>query len=185
MTTNDIEDLVRPLLKKDDPILRKEASDYDFLTETPDIDPIKLAHILAQSCLAAAAPGLAANQIGIDERALIINADPMICMINPTIVDFDKETVYNDEASVLFPAMILKIKRPASIRVRYMAPNTEILTAKYDGVTSWMVQQMVDHLDGILFTDRATAVHLEQAKKELRKWKANQKIIKVENKIIL
>lgn len=155
--------LARALVPKDRDILRESLDDFDF--DEPTMDPITLAHTLAQSCIDHDGLGLAANQIGLRERACIISGIKMICMINPVIVDasLDKQS-YMEEGCLTFPNLFIKIKRPDVIRVRYVQPNGETVTERYVGMTSRLVQHEIDHLDGILFIDRATKVHLEQAR---------------------
>lgn len=155
--------LARELVSKDKNILREELKEFDF--DNPTMDPITLAHTLAQSCIEYEGLGLSANQIGLRERACIINGLQMICMINPVIVDASLEQQsYMEEGCLTFPNLFIKIKRPDVIRIRYAMPNGETVTNRFVGMTSRVIQHEVDHLDGILFMDRATKVHLEQAR---------------------
>lgn len=160
--------LARSLVPKDRDILREELEDFDF--DNPSMDPVTLAHTLAQSCIEYDGLGLSANQIGLRERACIINGLQMICMINPVIVDasLDQQS-YMEEGCLTFPNLFLKIKRPDVVRVRYTLPNGETVTERYVGMTSRVIQHEVDHLDGILFIDRATKVHLEQGRTKKKK----------------
>lgn len=166
-------DLARELVKADDPILRLETEKFDF--SNPPIDPIELSHILAQSCLKYNGLGLSSTQIGLPYRACIISANPMICMFNPTIVAESEDEVYGEEGCLTFPNLIIKIKRPEVIRVRYTQPNGETLTKQYEGLTGRCVQHEIDHLDGILFMDRATLYHYEQAKSRQKKYNRQKK----------
>ena len=161
------QDLARELVASDDPILREEMPKLD--AANPSMDPIELAHTLAQSVLKHGGLGLAAPQIGLRVSACVIKANPMIVMINPQIVGESDDESYYDEGCLSFPNMIIKIKRPNVIRVRYMQPNLEMKTERFEGLSARIIQHEVDHLEGILFQDRATDYHHEQAKKNRKK----------------
>jgi peptide deformylase len=154
------------LVPSDDPILREEMPEFDFLN--PPIDPIELAHILSQNCLYHDGLGLSSPQIGLRYRACVVKANPMICMINPRILAEGEES-YALEGCLSFPNLVIKIKRPEVIRVRYTQPNGETITKQYGGMTARCMYHEIDHLDGILFMDRATLYHLEIARKHKKK----------------
>ena len=165
-------DLSRELVAADDPILRQELEDFDF--ETPPERPERIAHILAHTCINHDGLGLACNQIGLPYRACIITGQPMLCMFNPIIVGESEEEGYMEEGCLTFPNLIVKVKRPEVVRVRFTLPNGETTTRNFQGITSRVVQHEIDHLNGILFMDLATDYHLAQAKnkrKKLRKKK--------------
>ena len=162
-----MEDKVRELVPGSDPILKEETPKFDFLN--PPMDPIELAHILAQTCLKHEALGLSAPQVGLPYRACIIKANPMICMFNPKIVGESMGDEYGEEGCLSYPNLIIKIKRPNVIRVRFTQPNNDIVTERYEGMTARIIQHEIDHLDGITFQQRATHYHLLQAKKRKRK----------------
>jgi peptide deformylase len=65
--------------------------------------------------------------------------------------------------------MILKIKRPSIIRVRYTLPNGITETHKFIGITSRIFQHEIDHLNGVLFTDHVGPVSLAMAKAKANK----------------
>ncbi len=165
------EELVRELVPGNDPILKEETPKFDFLD--PPMDPIELAHTLAQSCLKYEGLGLSAPQIGLPYRACIIKADPMICMFNPKIVGESMGAEYGEEGCLSFPNLIIKVKRAQVIRVRFTQPNFEVKTERFEGMTARIIQHEMDHLDGITFHTRATSYHLEQAKKSKRKLEKN------------
>lgn len=161
------DDLAKDLVPGTDQILREEIPKFDFAN--PPIDPIELAHILAQSCLKYKGLGLSAPQIGLRHRACIINANPMICMINPNIVGMSEQVDVDEEGCLSFPNLVVKVKRHRVIRVRYAMPNADIKTERFEGMTARIIQHEVDHLNGILFTNRASPIHVEQARKRKRR----------------
>jgi len=166
------EDMTRELVPGNDPILHQETELFDFLN--PPIDPLELAHMLAQTCLKHNGLGLAAPQIGLPHRAFIIKANPMICMFNPKIVGESLGEEYMEEGCLSYPNLVIKIKRASVIRVRYTQPNADIKTERFEGMTARIIQHELDHLDGITFQQRATQYHLETAKKRKRRLEKNQ-----------
>jgi peptide deformylase len=160
-------DFVRPLVNNTDQILYTKTQRFDF--SNPPIDPSELAHILAQTMIANNGIGLAAPQIGLPYRAFVLTGKPILCCFNPIIVDTSSEQIYLEEGCLSFPGLIVKIKRPKIIRARYTMPNGETVTNKFIGMTARTFQHELDHLNGVVFTQRANSYHLEQAKKKRRK----------------
>jgi len=164
------------LAAPNDPILREEMEKFDF--SNPPVNPTLLAHILARKCIEYNGLGLSCNQLmGLPYRACIIKAQPMICMFNPVIVAESEESEYLEEGCLTFPNFLIKIKRPIVIRVRYTEPNGNTLTNRYEGMTARIIHHEIDHLNGILFSDRATIYHLEQARNRKRKYDRRTKKI--------
>lgn len=159
--------LIKPLVDRTDPILKQPAQEFDF--DNPPMDPIELAHTLAQTMIHNAGLGLAAPQIGIPYRVCIINANPLICMFNPRIVEASVEQIKLEEGCLTFPGVILSITRPKIIRVRYTLPNRETDTHQYIGMTARIIQHEVDHLDGVLFTSHVSKLNLTLALKKAKK----------------
>lgn len=155
------------LTDKNDSILTTELKRFNF--SDPPIDPIKFAMDLAEHMLHYDGVGLAANQLGLPYRVFAIKADPILVCYNPIIVDQSEESILLEEGCLTFPNFYVKVKRPLVIKARYTKPNGETLTTKFDGVTSRIFQHELDHLNGILFQNRATKYHLEVAKNQYRK----------------
>ena len=140
---------------------------FDF--ENPSVDPVELAHDLAQTMIENDGLGLAANQIGIKARAFAMMGEQIVVCFNPRIVDFSGDQVYLEEGCLSFPNLYVKIKRHKKIKVRYTEPNGNVVTNVYDGITARVFQHELDHLNGIVHTQRANRYHLEQARKQAKK----------------
>lgn len=174
VTTPPQEDLSLDLIPSDNPLLREEIEPFDF--NNPPEDPIKIAHILSQSILKHPnSLGLSCPQIGLRHRAFVMKANPMIVVFNPIIVDISEEWLYAEEGCLSFPNLFIKIKRPQVIKVRYQHPNSEKVTCIYQDRTARIFQHELDHLDGVLFQDRANDIHLMQARNKLKKRLRGQK----------
>ena len=157
-------DLVRPLVDKNNDILYQKTERFDFTN--PPIDPSELAHILAQTMIVNNGIGLAAPQVGLPHRAFVMMGKSIFCCFNPIVVDTSSEQIYLEEGCLTFPGLIVKVKRPKMIRARYTEPNGQTVTKKFIGMTARVFQHELDHLNGILFTQRANSYHLEKAKKK-------------------
>jgi peptide deformylase len=103
--------------------------------------------------------GLAANQIGILKRIIIVlvNESP-VAMINPEIVKSSENIVMMNEGCLSIPGEYLDIERPESIVVKYRDTKGKPRIEKYDGLTSRVIQHEIDHLDGVTM-DTLQTVH--------------------------
>jgi peptide deformylase len=73
-----------------------------------------------------------------------------------------------EEGCLTYPGLIVKIKRPQHVRVRFTKPNGETITKLFTGMTARIFQHELDHLDGIIFYNKANRVHRDKA---LEKWR--------------
>ncbi len=152
------------------PMLYQTIDKFDFAN--PPTDPIQLAKDLAHQLIAHNGLGLAANQIGLPYRAFAIKAEQVIVAFNPLIVDSSEETVYLEEGCLSFQGLIMNIKRPAVIKVRYTEPNGNVVTTKFAGLTARVFQHELDHLNGVTFHKRASRLQRERG---LQKQKKHQR----------
>ena len=116
--------------------------------------------------------GVSAIQLGIAARAFVIG-DPtepnsIIPVFNPTIVSRSEDEDCVEEGCLSFAGLFVKIKRNRQIRTRFANFNGDIDTANFSGITARVFQHEFDHLDGIVYTNKANVFHLERAKKELK-----------------
>jgi len=139
-------------------LLHTPLERFDF--NNPPVDPIQLAIDLTETMLFHNGLGLAANQCGLPYRVCAIRSDPVIVMFNPKIVDWSEEHDVLDEGCLSFPNMLVKVKRPKYIRIRYTRPNGETVTERYAGMTARIMCHEIQHLDGMLFTHQMTKFEL-------------------------
>lgn len=150
--------------------LKTVCEPFDFTN--PPYNSSELAHALTDLMMEKNGVGLAANQCGIPLRVFAIRTDPFFVMFNPKIVDLSEEYVILDEGCLSFPGMMLPIKRPLGLRVRFQGPDGNTYTEKFNGMTSRIIQHKMDHLDGKLFYNLANRYHREKA---LKKWRNYEK----------
>ena len=153
--------MIYQLVSQTDSILKLVQPKFNF--DNSIINPIELYNNLAETMIAHNGLGLAAPQCGLPYRTFCMRSENIIGVFNPIIVDKSKEEIYLEEGCLSCPNLFVKIKRPKKIKVRYTLPNGEVITAVYDGMTARVFQHELDHLDGIIHTQRATRYHLEQA----------------------
>ena len=155
------------LVPATDPILRTKCEDFDF--ENPTIWPVELAKDLVKFMYDNNGIGLAANQVGIPYRVFAMRGHPenFVCF-NPRIVQASEQQVTLEEGCLTYPGLLVKIKRPQHVRVRFRMANGEVRTDTFTGLTARTFQHELDFLDEIEFFSRANKYHREQA---FKKWK--------------
>lgn len=163
--------MIRELVDSRDPILQQRVEEFDFTN--PSVDPIEFAKDLAESMLHHNGIGLSANQIGVPVRAFAIRANPIIVMYNPKIVYKSTRAVYLEEGCLSYPGYWIKIKRPKEIRVRWIEPNGNMKTERFNGITARCILHEYDHLEGDVFYKKATTYHREQARKRMKRLREN------------
>ena len=104
--------------------------------------------------------GLAAPQIGVNKRFVIIGkstspTNENLILINPKITTFSKKTNILEEGCLSLPGIYADVNRSSKIRFKAINEKGEKIEFKAKGIFSRVVQHEIDHLDGILFIDRA------------------------------
>ena len=104
--------------------------------------------------------GLAANQLGITKRFFAIGHEsfdvfkkPAI-IYNPVLVSASEENKVAQEGCLSFPGLLLNIKRPGTVMVRYQNREQEYLLSRLEGMEARCFQHELDHLDGITFNKK-------------------------------
>ena len=122
--------------------------------------------------------GIAAPQVGVSERILIVDGNDLADtypylkgfvrkMINPVVVEESDETVTYSEGCLSIPAVDADITRSKVITVKYTDENFEEKQETFEGFDARMVQHEMDHLDGVVFTDRAAPIRKKILAKRL------------------
>lgn len=156
------------LVDQNDKILREPTTPFPF--EGRGEDARRLAEDLANKMIELGGVGLAAPQVGIPLSVFVVgdptNKDSIMAFFNPMIVDTTIDQTYLEEGCLSFPGLYINIKRPTGIRLRFTDLYNETTTTKYSGFTARAIQHEYDHLQGVIFKDKATSYHLQKAKKE-------------------
>ena len=173
--------MILQLVDKDSPILRQEMPIFDF--SNPPINPVDLYNNMGETMLAENGLGLSANQVGLPYRMFVIRASEVIGVFNPKIVDQSEEQIYLEEGCLSYPGLFVKIKRPKKIKTRFTLPNGEIVTKVFDGLTARCFQHELDHLNGLLYNNRASKFHLDRAKQKAKQVARGNLKISINSKV--
>ena len=156
------------LVEPNHPLLKTKLEPFDF--DNPPTDPEMLFANMSQMMLERKGVGLSANQVGLPYRMFVMgDADNLISVFNPRIVDYGGEEYYAEEGCLTYPGLYVKIKRYNVIRARFTTHDGTTDTIKFSGMTSRIFQHEYDHLEGIDYQKRATRYHLERARKAQKK----------------
>ena len=155
---------VRPILGFEHPVLREKAR------KVPRVDSsvVRLLDDLAETMYAASGAGLAANQIGVALRAIVVKGDDNqhYSLVNPELVRGDGSQV-GYEACLSFPGWVGEVERYETVVVRGLNRRGKEIRVKASGFTARAFQHEIDHLDGVLFTDRLTSLDTLKKVEEL------------------
>ncbi|MCE2615848.1 peptide deformylase [Phocaeicola oris] len=167
--------MILPIYVYGQPVLREVAEDI-----TPDYPELKSLIVNMYETLARAdGVGLAAPQIGLNIRVVIINLDiisddmPELkgyihTFINPHIIETGGEMVDMEEGCLSLPGIHENVKRAARVHVRYLDENFQEHDEWTEGYVARVMQHEFDHLDGKMFID-----HLSPFRKQLIRGKLN------------
>lgn len=156
------------IVKYDNPLLRTKSEPYvgDIVSDT---EMQQLIADMIATMQNANAVGLAAIQVGVPTRILIVQdekREPHV-VINPVVVEEDEEKVHMTEGCLSFPGLFMQVWRPASVVVKCLNMEGKAVTVAADNLLGRAIIHEIDHLDGVLFTDRVPKVLSTQARKKM------------------
>jgi peptide deformylase len=154
-----------PIIKLPDPILREKS----LPVEAVDDSTRAFLSDLLETMYAAPGIGLAAVQVGVLRRMLVVDIvrgedepkKPKI-LINPEIVFKGDTRRLHEEGCLSIPEMYAEVERPALVRVRYVDIEGKQREEDFEDLLATVVQHEIDHLNGTLFID-----HLSRLKRDL------------------
>jgi peptide deformylase len=154
---------LREIITPPDPVLRRKArpvKNFDDRLQTLIDDMIETMH-------AAPGVGLAAPQVSVSEQVIVVeygddedeNVPPKLyVMVNPKISRFDAETELGVEGCLSIPGLVGEVERSLGVTVKGQNRHGQPMTVKAKGWLARIFQHEIDHLEGVLFTDRAKSV---------------------------
>jgi peptide deformylase len=161
---------VRTIVTLPDPVLRRKARPVTKF----DKDLQTLIDDMIETMRAAPGVGLAAPQVGVPERVIVVEyAEPeegvegeepkevepkLYVMVNPEIVKVSQETEVGVEGCLSIPKLVGEVERTYEIRLKGLNRRGQPVKLKAQGWLARIFQHEVDHVNGVLFTDRATKV---------------------------
>ena len=167
----------RKIVIEPDPILRKKRERL----EKVDNNIKKLMDDMLETMYSAPGIGLAAVQIGILKRLIVIDIskgeekkkNPLF-LINPIITSRSKDTSIYEEGCLSIPGHFAEIERPAQCHINFLDYTGKQKQLKADGLLSTCIQHEIDHLDGKLFIDYLSKLKKDMIIKKLLKQKKTQ-----------
>ena len=167
----------RPILIHPDPRLKKLAPPITDLSD----DLRALADDMLETMYAAPGIGLAAPQIGVDTRLIVLDcikaegeAPRPLAMFNPEIIaESDERSVY-EEGCLSIPDIYTDVERPAEVEVRWIDPNGTLKQETFAGLWATCLQHEIDHLNGVLFIDYLTALRRQLITRKMVKLKKDR-----------
>lgn len=158
--------MILPIYLYGSQVLRGKAADADLSQKE------KLQGMVAdmiETMKQADGCGLAAPQVGISLRVAVVDGSELVDrypelagfhreMINPSFIFKSEETSSYEEGCLSIPGVDAEIVRPRTIKLHYFDVNLEEKEEEFTDFAARMIQHEMDHLDGIVFTDRATPI---------------------------
>ncbi|MDR3129896.1 MAG: peptide deformylase [Tannerellaceae bacterium] len=161
--------MILPIYLGGQPVLRQEGTEVTRETFGSEEELKTLVTNMFETLRQADGVGLAAPQIGLSLRLLVIDATEMVSehpecegfrrvMINPIIVEQSREGITLEEGCLSFPGIREKVKRAAKIRVTYLDEHFKEHSEEVHDFSARIVQHECDHLNGHIFLDHVAAI---------------------------
>jgi peptide deformylase len=164
--------MILPIIAYGDPVLRKTGK--DITNEYPNLDA--LLENMFETMYEARGIGLAAPQVGVPIRIFIVDATPFEedkelteeeraflstfkqVFINAKIIEETGDEWAFNEGCLSIPDIREDVFRNDTIKIEYLDENFEKYTKKFDGIVARIIQHEYDHIEGVLFTDKLSAL---------------------------
>ncbi|PZM12141.1 peptide deformylase [Rhizobium tubonense] len=155
---------IKPLIILPDPLLRQVSKPI----ERVDAETKRLAQDMLDTMYDAPGIGLAAVQIGVERRMLVIDVSredeertPLV-FINPEILSSSDDRSVYEEGCLSIPDYYAEVERPAQVTVKYIDRDGKDQMIDAEGLLATCLQHEIDHLNGVLFID-----HISRLKREM------------------
>jgi peptide deformylase len=167
---------LRTIVMLPDPVLRRKAravTTFDKKLQT-------LVDDMVETMREAPGVGLAAPQVGISERLLVVEyyenekaeeaegeaKKKVWVLVNPEIVKASEEKVMGVEGCLSVPNLVGEVERHESVQIKALNRRGQAMRVKASGWLARIFQHEIDHLNGVVFTDLATRVWIPQTEEE-------------------
>ena len=166
---------IKPIITVPDEVLKKVSDPLEMVGESEK----KLAKDLFETMYESKGIGLAAVQVGVLKRILVIDVSSKeekknpLCFINPIIKKISDETSIYEEGCLSIPDTFIEIERPKICEVEYIDLDGKLKNISCDGLLSTCLQHEINHLDGKLIIDHLTKLKRDIIIKKISKNKKN------------
>jgi peptide deformylase len=164
---------IRPILTAPDPRLKEVSRDV----ERVDAEIRMLIDDMFDSMYAAKGIGLAAIQIGVPKRVIVMDlaqnvdeTEPYV-FVNPKILWSSDDLAVTEEGCLSVPDIWDNVERPARIKVEHLDREGHVVTVDAEGLLATCLQHEMDHLEGVLFLDHLSRLKRSIALRKLTKAK--------------
>ena len=166
---------IKPIITVPNEILKKISNPIENIGDNEK----KLVNDLFETMYDSNGIGLAAVQVGILKRILVIDVSTKeekknpLCFINPVIKKISDETSVYEEGCLSIPDTFIEIERPKICEVEYIDLDGKLKNIRCDGLLSTCLQHEINHLDGKLIIDNLTKLKRDIIIKKISKNKKN------------
>lgn len=162
------------LVEEASKVLRNPTEMFNF--NEPQCDAQELVDGMKDAMELHGGLGLSANQVGVDVSMFVMRTqdEGIVGFFNPVITQISQETEMMKEGCLSFPDIYIMLKRPKSIVFDYQTAEGEKRSLKLEGIGARCVQHEIDHLNGIIFLQRASQLKIERALKARPKERAKR-----------
>jgi peptide deformylase len=163
---------VLEILKYPHPLLKRPSEKVTQINE----ETKKLIQDMIETMYHSNGIGLAACQIGISRRIIVLDVSPidpeqnLFAMINPEVI-FEEGEIDHEEGCLSVPDCFEKVKRRERIRVKGMSVDGREMEVSGEGILAFALQHEIDHLNGVLILDRMSRLKREIYRNKLKKEK--------------
>ena len=143
--------------KKNEKFLREKTKE---IKNVKDKKILKLIKKMREIMIKGRGVGLAANQIGLDKQIFVMGpGNDFFAFINPKITKYSKEMEDMEEGCLSVPGKSGIVSRPIAVEIKGFNEKGEKVKMKFDGIFARICQHEYDHLQGILFIDKAKKIY--------------------------
>ena len=166
---------VLEILKFPHPVLKKRSEAVSRI----DGEVRKLIHDMRETMYEAGGIGLAACQVGVSRRVIVLDVSPMdpqhsfFALIDPEIISEEGE-IDHEEGCLSVPDCLEKVKRKEKVCVKGFSPEGKEMEIKGEGILAIALQHEIDHINGILILDRVSRLKREIYRNKLKKEKRKE-----------
>jgi peptide deformylase len=160
-----------PILMLPDPLLRRVSAPVERVDE----ELRRLMDDMLETMYAAPGVGLAAVQVGVPRRLIVLDVAEEgeerqpLCLVNPEIVTLGPETRLHEEGCLSIPDVRVEIERPRTLTVRYIDREGAWKELEAEGLLATAIQHEINHLDGKLIIDFLSSLKRDMVVRKFRK----------------
>ena len=183
--------MIRPIFLYGSAVLRQKAEPADLGKK---VELKQLIADLWETLAASEGCGLAAPQIGVSQRVVVVDGDVMTdvydylkgfkrTFINPVVLEESAEKTTYNEGCLSVPGVYCDVVRPKKIKVEYYDENLEKKVEEFDNFAARMVQHEFNHLEGVIFTDLVAPIRKKLVTRKLQQISAGKVSTRYNSKI--